>query len=273
MADEPDRSLEIVVKQANVGASFVPLNVRGTRIYASRASLLAATGSYFPIMLQDRQAQYFLDVDPTHFHRILGFLQHGGFSFIGLNLWEIHELRSTIAYLHLTIPHLTAWAWLPTLRTDTLISGCGNTKIKLCDAFARGDTAVTSFQVTVSQAINLPEIGKCLIGFAPRKDFELAQSIRPQDLDGFFFNVLNGKVYGPGDNEGRQYKPKSPQPCGYYSGESNFRVAVELRSDNSIHFALHGTALGQAFQLPPPRVPLFPTVYTTVSEGWFHVIA
>ncbi|KAF0691256.1 Aste57867_17478 [Aphanomyces stellatus] len=253
MADEPDRSLEIVVKQANIGASFVPLNVRGTRIYASRASLMVATGSYFPIMLQDRQAQYFLDVDLTHFNRILGFLQHGAFSFIGLNLWKIHELRATIAHLPLNILHLPAWALFPTLRTETLISGCGNTHLgPFSCGVARGDTAVSSFQS------NCVRERKCFIGFAPREDPMSILQNPPQDLDGFFLEVINCKSFGPGDTTGRHYKTKTPYNL---TQSMTFSVAVELRSDNTIHFSLNETELGQAFHVPPPRVPLVPTVY------------
>ncbi|KAF0689161.1 Aste57867_19433 [Aphanomyces stellatus] len=281
MTEQVDRSLEIVAKQANIGASFVPLNVRGTRIYASRASLMAATGSYFPIMLQDRQAQYFLDVDPTHFHRILGFLQHGTFSFVGLNEWEIHELRAAIAYLHLSIPNLTAWAWAPSLNIPRGITlKDGNTVVVRCGlgtSMARGDTPVMSFQVQ----FNLNgSIG--FVGLAPREDerpstrYEHSNSL-PVNHRGYYFST-NGTIFGPGDTIGRPYLP-SDLYGRVITPDNNKEVVftVELRPDNAIHFAWNEHALGRAFDVPSTHEPLFPTVgmarYSCIDSTSFVVIA
>ncbi|KAF0719679.1 Aste57867_875 [Aphanomyces stellatus] len=78
---------------------FITLNVGGIAFIKPKATLLKHKGGYFHAMLGSGYWKpdvpvdsYFLDVEPTTFHRVLAYLPSGELSFEGLNAWEHRQL-------------------------------------------------------------------------------------------------------------------------------------------------------------------------------------
>ncbi|KAF0689162.1 Aste57867_19434 [Aphanomyces stellatus] len=244
-------------------STVVQLNVRGTRFVATKASLLAAASSYFPVMFQSASTcdgEYFVDVDPTHFHRVLCFLQHGEFSCDGLNGYECRELRATASFLNLTLPHLAAWAWVPPL-IDTPYSLTEKNSVLRCSrhgATIISDTPVYSFRLQFSDWRSSYSV---FIGFTPPAENGFLQGdtvrIKESDRRGFYVCLPGWTLFGPGDVTERPQKV----PNGY-SNSGNFDLSVALDGTNTIHFRSGRVPLGKAaFHVPGPCNPMFPTVH------------
>ncbi|KAF0691255.1 Aste57867_17477 [Aphanomyces stellatus] len=216
------------------------LDVRGTRFVTSRATLLAAETSYFCFMLQSTThgGPYFLDVDPTHFHRVLCFLHHGRFSFDGLNAWECRELRATAKFLHLAIPDLTPWAWAPPLSGKGLSLTEGNSVLTFAGrGIVVGDGLVYSFRVRISDRIRRD----IYIGFTPATVNGRLPSGPDCPMEpnrrGFYVYLPNWTLFGPGDAFGRPQQV----PHSYIHSNSNFclymfDLSVALDDDNTMCF-------------------------------------
>ncbi|KAF0686675.1 Aste57867_21517 [Aphanomyces stellatus] len=86
---------------------MITLNIGGQRFQTASSNLLRhASPSYFTYMLaaSPRPAgnEYFIDVDPIHFDRVMAHLRTGdALSYDGLSLWETLQLRKTVRYLGL----------------------------------------------------------------------------------------------------------------------------------------------------------------------------
>ncbi|KAF0687058.1 Aste57867_21139 [Aphanomyces stellatus] len=99
----------------------VSLNVGGRVFQTSRATLLRQEGSYFDAMLSsgqwqpDAQGAYFIDLDPTHFARVLNYLRFGDLALDGLANWEVIELMRMLQYLSLEPPSSLGLLWDPCL--------------------------------------------------------------------------------------------------------------------------------------------------------------
>ncbi|KAF0689160.1 Aste57867_19432 [Aphanomyces stellatus] len=253
----------------------VTLVVSGARFQVLRTTLTAARDSYFAFALAQGNDtdQLVLDLDPTHFHRILIFLRRGEFSFDGLDPWACRELRASLAFLNLDVPMSTKWAWMPTVNATGVSLTEGNTVLQTkgpsCGGVVMGDGAVTSFQLRLDDGALS---GAFYIGFAPQDDSTLpinganypTQALPPRR--GFYLRLYDGALVGPGDATHRTCAIK--QRPGSLFG---FILTVELRPDNSVHYQCSNVREHVvAFHVPDAHGPLYPTVcfrgcVTTVS--------
>ncbi|ETV94350.1 hypothetical protein H310_11993 [Aphanomyces invadans] len=106
--------LESVRRNARAATTLITLNIGGQRFQTAAANLLRHTPSYFTMLLADSSGppppdhEYFIDVDPIHFDRVMVHLRTGDpLSYDGLSLWETLQLRKTVRFLGLE-PHCTS---------------------------------------------------------------------------------------------------------------------------------------------------------------------
>ncbi|KAF0691243.1 Aste57867_17488 [Aphanomyces stellatus] len=92
-------------------AVMISLDVGGIAFQASRHHLVRFKDSYFAALLGAGHWQpdgpnesFSLDLDPTHFWRVLRFLRTGELTFEGLDTSEAQDFRATLDYLNVEVP-------------------------------------------------------------------------------------------------------------------------------------------------------------------------
>ncbi|KDO31916.1 hypothetical protein SPRG_03132 [Saprolegnia parasitica CBS 223.65] len=101
-----ERLCASVQENARAAADLITLNVGGQRFQTAKANLLRDPDAYFSVMLSTapthEDGSYFVDVNPTHFDRIMAHVRTGEpIALDGLCAYDAHQLRQTIAYLGL----------------------------------------------------------------------------------------------------------------------------------------------------------------------------
>ncbi|RQM19065.1 hypothetical protein B5M09_008141 [Aphanomyces astaci] len=97
---QQDSFLASVRQNARAAADMITLNVGGQRFQTAATNLLRHSPSDIFACLDE----YFIDVDPIHFDRVMAHLRTGdALSYDGLSLWETLQLRKTVRYLGLEL--------------------------------------------------------------------------------------------------------------------------------------------------------------------------
>ncbi|CAK4077176.1 unnamed protein product [Aphanomyces euteiches] len=215
----------------------ITLNVGGKRFATTSETLFKCEffkslhdGEYLP-------EEVFLDLNPRHFDRILGYLRHGSVSMDGLNAWECYDLRANLKFLGLTktIPYLKPWAWVPIAESSMSFTK-GNTVVSCHLAgFERGqvvwgDSIVSRYTVQWSDESHPRRLEVGLVSAGTQN--KLAA--------GYFLAIASGSVIDCSkDSVYRKY---------YHPFYDNLsKATVKYCHDKTIHFHLEGQDLGPAF--------------------------
>ncbi|KAF0709532.1 Aste57867_5885 [Aphanomyces stellatus] len=256
-------ALETRIRENLAAAStLITLDVGGTLFKTAKATLLRVEGSYFHAMLGSGlwtpdavTNAYFLDLDATHFNRVMGFLRSGELSFAGLNEWECRELGAVFDYLKLPIPSEATWSWSPHRCARTLTLSQTNktvaTTTKSTDYVAvMGDHIVSVFRLRLVAT----SAGWLFVGLAPPADVRLCS--RTYDCGGYCLQVNDGTLTC-------DEKKHAPYTTAFTAGD-----LVTVRwSDGKINFERNDVDLGDAFEVDPTLelVPVVVFYHTTAT--------
>lgn len=238
-----------VLEDAEQAPKIIKLDVGGKIFIISKSQLLSEEASYFHAMLASGQWQldgdgaYFIDRDPEHFYRVLGYLRTGKISFTGLRADQIDSLKETLDYLHLGNAY-------PPVEWDS--EKCGpDLRLSVANQVVssmKAHQSVRSLYTCVRYSVRLDAIGKesgVFIGFAPEMGFDpLASNERSC---GWYLDASTGKLHSKnGVSEcsyGSKVEAKSEITCIYDPDSS------------SISFEVDGESLGVAYSdLPKAEV-------------------
>ncbi|EQC37381.1 hypothetical protein SDRG_04985 [Saprolegnia diclina VS20] len=236
---------------------IVTLNVGGTLFTTARETLLRTRGSYFDAMLSsehwlpNEKGEYFLDVDPSTFARVIKYLRSGALDVSGLSAADKTELWEMFDYLQIKWPvRVSTSIEAPRLHWDS--SHCSEfisldennmqaTSSKIVRANVLGSMPVTTFAVRVHLGDNVE------VGFLPRHQFS------PKASEcGWYFHCETGTIRSRGV---RLTEPSISLETGY---RSVFLQVTWHRDQERISFAADGVPLSIGLQDVPTDVPLYP---------------
>ncbi|OQR85559.1 hypothetical protein ACHHYP_11691 [Achlya hypogyna] len=245
-----------VEADARAAAEMVTLNVGGTLFATTRANLLRYEGSYFHTMMLSKlwapndRGEYFIDMEPTHFDRIIGYLRSGELRFDGLSTIESREFRRLLDYLQLSfVPtewdpmHCGSSLLLQQRRLVVVHKGLGWSSV-----LATAPSPFFSVRVLAHHHID--------IGYTTRSKFEpnKGHAFPP----GWFFGCERGFAYSA--DERKPY----PKHRGRLTVTATYNQA-----EHEITFEVNGKVLVSPFRFVPDDEPLYPIV--RIGEREAHV--
>ncbi|ETV86416.1 hypothetical protein H257_02787 [Aphanomyces astaci] len=255
------RELQLRIQRNTVAAAdAITLDVGGVVFKTSKQTLLRVEGTYFHAMLgagcwqPDGPANsYFLDLDPTHFDRVMTYLRTSELSFDGLSAWECRQLRSTLDYLNILTPRDLAMSkptppliqWNPHACSSSLVLLHDQRTVQKAAGAGRsvsnavvGTTPVDVFSLRLDEFPATGNVlGKIFVGLAPSKGFGV-YSYNP-DRCGYYVELRHGSVFGQDGTTGKPYA------TGFKTGD----VVTVRRCHRQIHFEKNDQELGVAFEL------------------------
>ncbi|KDO21631.1 hypothetical protein SPRG_12871 [Saprolegnia parasitica CBS 223.65] len=236
-----------VAAAAMAAAEMVTLNVGGTCFATTRSNLLRFEGSYFSTMVEsalwqpNARGEYFIDMEPTYFDRIVAYLRTGTLSFDGLASADVREFRRLLDYLQLSF---VPTEWDPAycghslqLQMHNLVvvqKGLGWSSV-----LATAPSPFFSVRVLAHHHVD--------IGFTTRAKFEpnKGHALHP----GFFFGCERGYAYSAHE------KKPFPKQRGKLIVTASFNQAAR-----EVSFEVNGHMLVSPFRLVPTDAPLYPIV-------------
>ncbi|ETV94351.1 hypothetical protein H310_11994 [Aphanomyces invadans] len=261
-------------------AHTITLDVGGVLFKTSKQTLLRVEGTYFHAMLGAGCWQpngpgntYFLDLDPTHFDRVMTYLRTDVLSFDGLSVWECRQLRATLDYLNILTPRDLAASspskkqdvpqWNPHACSLSLVLLNNNQTVRRSTGPARcmsnsvlGMESVDVFSIRLDVFPSTGNVlGKVFVGLAPSKGFG-TYSYNPTGC-GYYIELRHGTLHGQDGTWGKPYA------SGFDAGD----IVTVRRCGGRIHFEKNDQELGAAFALDESSdAALFPAVCMT----FFH---
>ncbi|EQC37396.1 hypothetical protein SDRG_05000 [Saprolegnia diclina VS20] len=247
-------------------AKVVTLNVGGTLFTTARETLLRTRGSYFDAMLSsdhwlpNEKGEYFLDLDPSTFPRIMKLLRTGFLPLDGLSEADEAELREMLDYLQIECPQPTPSAppaaplhnvyWDPRQCSVFL-------KLRERDTIVRQTTTgwsnvlATTLEKTFVVRVRLG--AKIEVGFSTLKTFSPHIHRYGSAPRGYYFNCETYDVY----SQLTKRVPSGLDPS------TPTGIAVLLlqhdRDRRCIQFSINGTALAMTLRVEAGDVgALFP---------------
>ncbi|KDO21620.1 hypothetical protein SPRG_12859 [Saprolegnia parasitica CBS 223.65] len=236
---------------------IVTLNVGGTLFTTARETLLRVPGSYFDTMLSsdhwrpNEKGEYFLDVDPSTFARVIKYFRSGVLDMSKLSATDKTELWEMFDYLQIKWPVLVPTSIeAPRLHWDS--SHCSAdisldennmraTSSKISWANVLASMPVTSFAVRVQLGAYVE------VGFMPRHHFA------PKASEcGWYFHCETGTV------RSRNVRLKEPSISLETKSRSVFLQVTWHRDQERISFAVDGVPLSIGLQDVPTVLPLYP---------------
>ncbi|EQC37380.1 hypothetical protein SDRG_04984 [Saprolegnia diclina VS20] len=197
---------DVVREEGPAQAKLVTLNVGGTLFTTARDTLLRMRGSYFDAMLSsDRwcpnaKGEYFLDLDPTLFPRVMKLLRTGTLDVEGLTINQEADVREMLDYLQIQIesPAPVPSAPMAPLQWDP--RRC-STKIQLADDNtlaahgSYGYASVVASQPASTFAVLIMLGSHAEVGFLPLDDETSPVPDRKSTTRGWFFSCSDGRVF------------------------------------------------------------------------------
>ncbi|KDO21622.1 hypothetical protein SPRG_12861 [Saprolegnia parasitica CBS 223.65] len=241
---------------------LVTLNVGGRLFTTARETLLRMPGSYFDAMLScdhwqpNEKGEYFLDLDPTLFPRVMKLLRTGALDQDGLSTRQLVELQEMLDYLQIDVlpepsaPELAPLAWDPAHCSKSIellavqtnarqtTSGWGN---------VLASAPATTFAVHVDLGSRV-EVGFL---FLARDAFAPTPHATNSASRGWFFNCETRQVYS------HLQRPKSAGVSPNTQGTVLLTVTW-FPDEHSIGFAIHGSLLPTKLRGVPDGVVLYP---------------
>ncbi|OQR88807.1 hypothetical protein THRCLA_10087, partial [Thraustotheca clavata] len=246
---QPSAAIKERVKAgAKASTEMVTLNVGGTLFVTTRSNLIRDAGSYFHTMLTsalcqpNENGEYFIDLEPTYFDRIMKYLRTGKMHFDGLQANEVQFVP-------------TAWnplncgPSLQLLQKNLVVVQKG-----LGWASVLAAMPLPCFTVTVMAHHHVD------IGFTTLKEFEPNKGhVFPP---GWFFGCEKGFAYS--NNERKYYKKQK--------GKLNVTVMYSQMS-NEISFQVNGEILFEPFRDVQVNEQLYPVVRLGERDAQVEMIS
>ncbi|OQR85562.1 hypothetical protein ACHHYP_11690 [Achlya hypogyna] len=244
--------------QAAVASDVVTLNVGGTKFSTARANLMRLEGSYFHAMLvseawkPNAQGEYFLDVDPKHFGRLMRFIRTGEFTFGGLHPGEKREFRWLLDYFQLEEPPATSWdphhcsENLDLCKDATLVT---KRVARPGWSYVMASESATRFSVKVSAMHPID------VGFTTHALMEATAAARP----GWFFRCPSGLLHATVPAHNLSIK----RSASFVLDKATDMVVTALWDvfQRQIRFEVNGVLLKYVLDQVPENCELYPVVW------------
>ncbi|KDO21630.1 hypothetical protein SPRG_12870 [Saprolegnia parasitica CBS 223.65] len=246
-----------MARQAVAGADVVSLNIGGTKFATSRANLARLEGSFFHAMLASKvwqpnaDGEYFIDVDPKHFGRLMRYIRTGDCSLTGLDAIGKREFRWLLHYFSLDEPSASAWdpqrmsKHLDLTKDATLVT---KRVLRAGDSYVMAATTATRFVVKVSP-LHPVDIG-----------FSTSAMMTTTDVRaGYFFRCPSGLLHSF-DPTRRVSTKKSTSPAAILEGDLVVTAIWDVFGHH-VRFEVNGKAIAHVLGQIPDTYELIPTVW------------
>ncbi|OQS07464.1 phosphatidylinositol kinase (PIK-5) [Thraustotheca clavata] len=261
--------------QARKAQSVITLNVGGVKFATSKENLLRLEGSLFHAMLTSEewqpnaQGEYFIDVDPQHFGRVMKLIRTGELYFDGLCPQEKHEFRWLLDYFQLQEPHATAWS---TKYASDCIEFSSDLTIAIKRfsrylwSYALGDTSTTRFTVQIPMS-HVVDVGFTTMNYIKSEETQL----------GWFFRSPSGLLHA----DVPQYITPIKKSTTFQRSSSNYTVVTAIWDifQHKIRFQVNGVDLSDGFKDVSDHLELYPIIrigepssqIQLFAEVWGHI--
>ncbi|EQC37390.1 hypothetical protein SDRG_04994 [Saprolegnia diclina VS20] len=241
---------------------LVTLNVGGTLFTTVRETLLRIPGSYFDAMLSsdhwrpNDKGEYFLDLDPDLFPRVMKLLRTGALDQSGLSTRQLVELQEMIDYLQLDVlpepsaPEVTPLAWDPVHCSESIELLAMQTKARQTKS-GWGNVLATAPATTFSVHVHLGSRVEVGFLFLARDAFTPYPHATNSASRGWFFNCETRNVYS------HLQRPTSAGVSPNVQGTVLLNVTW-FPDEHSIGFAIHGSLLPTKLRGVPDGIALYP---------------
>ncbi|OQR87198.1 hypothetical protein ACHHYP_09400 [Achlya hypogyna] len=245
--------------------SIVRLDVGGKKFATSRANIERLEGSYLASMLSwppNELGEYFIDVDPTHFGRIMTFVRTDALPMDGLSERDLLELMALVDYLQLpgfAVGNSKLLHWDPKYCSNQLqLSDDGMSVTK--KSFSAEFCPVLTVMPLVRFTVHVSSKDTVEIGFTTRELFQNAPRHGAQPgwlLRCGFPRASYLQAFVPQKNVAMRLPLSFKMPV----VPSTIAVTCIYDADaHQIRFELNGVLLTETLEIQPSSAALYPVV-------------